>query len=263
MHITLLNTLPSDAVASRAWLHDGLLALGHQVHLVDRPDLAAREAADLGYTLADSWGGSPPAGLLALGWVAGVAAQVATREHPTPVLLRLVRPGRSGDPAVTRVERALVRSGVTVLAATPSEAEVLATLGAPRARLRVLPDAVDCSRVDAAPPDGNQAEVLVVSDDQPADVRTVLEGMAAGRPAVVLDRGILADLVADGVTGLVLPSQGDLLTTARALQADPMRREAMGMAAADRAQACYDISVAVPMLGRFVDALQPGALVPA
>src|SRR5678815_1621244 len=91
MNITLLTSLPSDAGATRSWLHDGLVALGHQVHLVDRPDLAARDAAELGYTLADSWRGSSPDALLAVGWVAGVAAQVATREHPTPVLLRLVR----------------------------------------------------------------------------------------------------------------------------------------------------------------------------
>ena len=268
MHLTLLNTLPADAVATRAWLHDGLLALGHQVHLADHPDLEARDAAALGYALADSWTtGSTPDALIALGWVAGVAAQVATREHPTPVLLRLMRPGRSGNPAVTRVERALVRSGATMLAATPSEAEALALLGAPRSRLRVLPDAVDCARISQAPAGDRPAEVVVASDDAPGDVAAVLEGMAAGRPAVVLDRGVLGDLVADGVTGIVVPRHGDLRAAARALQADPMRCEAMGMAAADRALACFDTSVAVPMLGRLVnevqDDVQPGALVPA
>ena len=261
MHLTLLNTLPADAVASCTWLHDGLLALGHQVDLADHPDLDAPAAAALGYALADSWTRSTPDALIALGWVAGVAAQVATRERPTPVLLRLMRPGRSGDPAVTRVERALVRSGATMLAATPSEAEALALLGAPRSRLRVLPDAVDCASISQA--GDRPAEIVVASDDAPSDVAAVLEGMAAGRPAVVLDRGVLGDLVADGVTGIVVPRHGDLRAAARALQADPMRCEAMGMAAADRALACFDTSVAVPMLGRLVDEMQPGALVPA
>ena len=260
MHLTLLNTLPADAGATRAWLHDGLVALGHQVHLADHPDLEARDAAGLGYALADSWSGSAPDALIALGWVAGLTAQVATREHPTPVLLRLARPGRSGDPAVSRVERALVRSGATVLAASPSEAEALAMLGAPRSQVRVLPEAVDCSRISETP--GEQpTEVVVASDDCPADVAAVLEGMAAGRPAVVRDVGVLGDLVADGVTGIVVPVHDDLRAAARALQADPMRCEAMGMAAADRVQACFDMSVALPMLGRLLAEVRPGSMV--
>ena len=261
MHLTLLNTLPSDAGATRAWLHEGLVALGHQVHLADHPDLEARDAAGLGYALADSWSGSAPDALIALGWVAGLTAQVATREHPTPVLLRLPRPGRSGDPAVSRVERALVRSSATVLAAGPSEAEVLAMLGAPRSRVRVLPDAVDCSRIGEAVASDQSPVVVVATDDGPGDVTALLEGMAAGRPAVVRDVGVLGDLVADGVTGIVVPIHDDLRVAARALQADPMRCEAMGMAAADRVQACFDTSVAVPMLGRLLAEVRPRVMV--
>jgi len=261
MYLTLLNTHPADAGATRAWLHDGLVALGHQVHLADHPDLEARDAAGLGYALADSWAGSAPDALIALGWVAGLTAQVATREHPTTVMLRLARPGRSGNPAVIRVERALVRSGATVLASSPSEAEALPMLGAPRSRLRVLPEVVDCARITEAPAGEQPTEVVVASDDSPADVAAVLEGMAAGRPAVVRDVGVLGDLVADGVTGVVVPAHDDPRVAARALQADPMRREAMGMAAADRARACFDTSVAVPMLGRLLAEVRPGAMV--
>ena len=39
-----------------------------------------------------------------------------------------------------------------------------------------------------------------------------------------------------------------------------MRCEAMGMAAADRVQACFDTSVVVPMLGRLLDEARRGAL---
>jgi glycosyltransferase involved in cell wall biosynthesis len=86
--------------------------------------------------------------------------------------------------------------------------------------------------------------------------------MAAGRPAVVVDRGVLADLVADGVSGIVVPSPDDLALTARALQADRMRCEAMGMAAADRVQACFDSSVVRPLLGRLLDEATRSALSP-
>ncbi len=259
MHVLLVSTLPSTGPAGR--LADGLRALGHDVHAVDRPDLHATDAAAVGYGLADSWDGAAPDVVVALGWLAGLVAQVATRERSVPVLLRLPRPGRSGDPSVTRVERALVRSGVTVLAAAPSEAEVLAMMGAPRSRVRVLPETVDVAGI-ARRLDGDPAvtDVVVVDDDTPEGVDAVLEGMAAGRPAVVLDRGVLADLVADGVSGVVVPTRGDLPSTARALQADPMRCEAMGMAAADRVQACFDVSVVRPLLGRLIAEATQGAL---
>ena len=95
--------------------------------------------------------------------------------------------------------------------------------------------------------------IVVATDDSAADVSAVLEGMAAGRPAVVLDRGILGDLVADHVTGLVVRAERDLPVAVRSLAADGMRREAMGMAAADRVQACFATEVVVEALGRLVD----------
>ena len=263
MHVSLVSTLPSAPAGPAGRLADGLRTLGHEVRVVDRPDLEPNRAADLGYGLADAWAGAAPDVVVALGWLAGLAAQVATRERSVPVLLRLPRPGRSGDPTVTRVERALVRSGVTLLAAAPSEAEALVLMGAPRTRVRVLPEAVDAAAVARrAEGDRDRAGVVVAADDTPADVAAVLEGMAAGRPAVVLDRGVLADLVADGVSGVVVASPGDLALTARALQADPMRCEAMGMAAADRVQACFDTSVVLPILDRLLDEATRGALSP-
>ena len=126
----------------------------------------------------------------------------------------------------------------------------------------MLPEAVDVTGVQARQGGDGTADVVVAGDDGPADVTAVLEGMAAGRPAVVPDRGVLADLVADGVTGVVVPAR-DLASAARALQADPMRREAMGMAATDRVQACFDTSVVVPMLGRLVDEARQGVLLSA
>jgi glycosyltransferase involved in cell wall biosynthesis len=94
---------------------------------------------------------------------------------------------------------------------------------------------------------------VVATDDSAAGVSAVLEGMAAGRAVVVLDRGILGDLVADHVTGLVVRTEGDLPAAVHALAADGMRREAMGMAAADRVEACFATAVVVEALGRLVD----------
>lgn len=252
MQVTLLLTLPPDQDRSRTWLPDALTGLGHDVDVVDRPGLEPDQAAALGYQVADTWTIRRPDVILAGGWVAGLASQVAVREVPVPVLLRLPRPGRSGSPAVTRVERALARSGARLLASAPSELDVLAGLGAPRDTIRVLPEAVDTGAAGGSRPPGAEP-VVVATDDSAAEVSSVLEGMAAGRPAVVLDRGVLGDLVADHVTGLVVRAERDLPAAVCSLAADGMRREAMGMAAADRVQACFATPVVVEALGRLVD----------
>jgi hypothetical protein len=255
MQVTLLLTLPPDQDRSRPWLPDALTALGHDVHVVDRPGLEPDQAAALGYQVADTWTTRRPDVVLAVGWVAGLATQVATREVPVPVLLRLPRPGRSGSAAVTRVERALARSGARLLASSPSELAVLAGLGAPRDAIRVVPEAVDTVAAGETTKTGSAGAepVVVATDDSAAEVSAVLEGMAGGRPAVVLDRGILGDLVADHVTGLVVRAERDLPTAVRGRAADGMRREAMGMAAADRVQACFATEVVAEALGRLVD----------
>ena len=255
MQVTLLLTLPDDQDRSRTWLPAALTTLGHDVDVVDRPALEPENAAALGYEVAKTWTARRPDVVLAVGWVAGLATQVATREVPVPVLLRLPRPGRSGSAAVTRVERALARSGARLLARSPSELDVLARLGAPRGAIRVLPEPVDALAAGETTKTGSaDAEpVVVATDDSAAEVTAVLEGMAAGRPAVVLDCGILGDLVADHVTGLVVQAEPDLPAAVRSLAADGMRREAMGMAAADRVQACFATEVVVEALGRLVD----------
>ncbi|HVD27355.1 MAG TPA: glycosyltransferase [Mycobacteriales bacterium] len=255
MQVILLLTLPPDQDRSRSWLPAALTTLGHDVDVVARPALEPENAAALGYQVAETWTTRRPDVVLAVGWVAGLATQVATREVPVPVLLRLPRPGRSGSAAVTRVERALARSGARLLARSPSELDVLARLGAPRGAIRVLPEAVDAVAADETTKTGStDAEpVVVATDDSDTEVTAVLEGMAAGRPAVVLDCGILGDLVADHVTGLVVRAERDLPAAVRSLAADGMRREAMGMAAADRVQACFATEVVVETLGRLVD----------
>ena len=250
MHLTLLNALPSDAGATRAWLHDGLLSLGHQVDLADHPDLEARDAAALGYALADSWTRSHAGRRLALGWVAGLTAQVATREHPMPIMLRLPRPGRSVNPAVTRVERALVRSGrhrsggVPVRGRGAGQAGRAPVPGAGAAgRHRLLPHRRGRGRATSRPRSWSPTTTAPATSPPcsrgwpPADPRS------CGTPACS------ATWLPTASPASSSPPTATCGLPPVALQADRMRCEAMGMAAADRAQACFDTSVAVPMLG--------------
>lgn len=71
---------------------------------------------------------------------------------------------------------------------------------------------------------------------------SVLEAMAAGRAAIVSDRGGSPELVEDGVTGLVVPA-GDIARLAGAIAAlagDPGTAAAMGAAARERAVVDFD-----------------------
>jgi D-inositol-3-phosphate glycosyltransferase len=71
-----------------------------------------------------------------------------------------------------------------------------------------------------------------------------LQAMACGVPVVVSAVGALSDAVEDGVTGLLVePDDAPMLARRiRALQASPVQREALGIAAADRAKSRYDLS---------------------
>jgi hypothetical protein len=259
LHIALLCCQPHDLTVQ--WAADGLTALGHDVEVVHRPDLPLTAAGSLGYDVADGWTDAPDA-VLALDPVAGLAATVATRERPAPLLVRLPRPGRSGDPATTRVERAVARGARAVLAASPRELDDLVRLGIARPRLHVVPEAVDAGPLRPAQvPD--DPEPVAATDDDAGSVHTVLRAMAAGRPAVVADVGGLPDLVADEVSGVVVPGADAVRHALLALAADQVRRASMGMAAADRVAACFDTAVVVPALGRVLETALRGALTPA
>jgi D-inositol-3-phosphate glycosyltransferase len=71
-----------------------------------------------------------------------------------------------------------------------------------------------------------------------------LQAMACGVPVVVPAVGALSDAVVDGVTGLLVePDNAPMLAhRIRSLQARPVQREALGIAAADRARSRYDLS---------------------
>jgi glycosyltransferase involved in cell wall biosynthesis len=78
-----------------------------------------------------------------------------------------------------------------------------------------------------------------------------LEAMAAGRPVIASAIGGLADIVVDGITGILVPP-GDALTLRTSIArilADPRQRVVMGLAARERA-ASYSAAIVVPQIER-------------
>jgi glycosyltransferase involved in cell wall biosynthesis/GT2 family glycosyltransferase len=73
--------------------------------------------------------------------------------------------------------------------------------------------------------------------------RTVLEGLASGRPAVVYRYGALPELVEDGVTGYIIPYRRPEAAIEPILQlaASPELRRRMSVAAIDNARKTYDL----------------------
>ncbi len=74
---------------------------------------------------------------------------------------------------------------------------------------------------------------------------TVAEAMACGRPVVGSRVGGIAESVLDGVTGVLIPPDDPaaLADAVNSLLADPARRDAMGLAARERAVKQFDRSV--------------------
>lgn len=89
----------------------------------------------------------------------------------------------------------------------------------------------------------------------------LLEAQAAGLPVVAGRYGGVADVVRDGVSGLLSPP-GDTQAFTEAVQAllrDPARRARMGMAGVQVAGAEHDIALAGARLDRLMRTLLPEA----
>jgi glycosyltransferase involved in cell wall biosynthesis len=89
----------------------------------------------------------------------------------------------------------------------------------------------------------NASDVFVLSSLWEGNPMSVMEAMAAGLPVVSTAVGGVPELVREGETGLLVPSE-DAAALAQAMQAlvdDPVRRQAMGAAARQHAVAHFDI----------------------
>jgi glycosyltransferase involved in cell wall biosynthesis len=87
------------------------------------------------------------------------------------------------------------------------------------------------------------SDVFVLSSRVEGNPLSVMEAMAAGLPVVSTAVGGVPELVREGETGLLVPSEdaGALAQAMQALVDDPVRRQAMGAAARQHAVAHFDI----------------------
>lgn len=90
-------------------------------------------------------------------------------------------------------------------------------------------------------------DLFVVSSLHEALPLAVLEAMACGVPVVATPVGDLPEVVRDGETGILFPSQDTpaLATALLSLAGDPQRRSAMGLAARETVLARYSLEAMV------------------
>jgi glycosyltransferase involved in cell wall biosynthesis/GT2 family glycosyltransferase len=83
--------------------------------------------------------------------------------------------------------------------------------------------------------------VLSLSEFQESFGRTVLEAQAAGRPAIVWDRGAPPEILRDGETGRIIPADDidALVRAVEELASDPAAYDAMARAARSHATAAF------------------------
>jgi len=101
-------------------------------------------------------------------------------------------------------------------------------------------------------------DVVVLSSALPEPFgRTVIEGMAAGRPVIATAAGGVLDIIDDGVNGLLVPSK-DSQAMAQAIMtvlSDPARAEQMGRAARQRVAERFAIHHHVAAVQKVYDGL--------
>jgi glycosyltransferase involved in cell wall biosynthesis len=127
-------------------------------------DELPQHVAEIGRHLAARWKKDTPDIVHAHHWTSGLAALLAAREFPVPVVQsfgslgiaeqRHGTPGQ-GDNTRIRMEACIARTVTGVLAHTSDEVRDLSTLGIPGMRVRVVPCGVDPSRFS---PDGPAAK---------------------------------------------------------------------------------------------------------
>ncbi|MEY2513104.1 MAG: hypothetical protein QOJ89_462 [bacterium] len=170
----------------------------------------------------------------------------------------------------------LLRAAAELAPRWPGLRVVIAGDGAERARLRALAaelglgDTLLMLGARGDVPDVLQAlDVAVASSDFEGSPLSVMEYMEAGLPVVATDVGGVAQIVHDGVHGVLVPRR-DPLALAGAIEgllADPRRRRELGAAGRERRRAEFDLGVMVARIEQIYEQLNAardgGAPVPA
>jgi glycosyltransferase involved in cell wall biosynthesis len=133
----------------------------------------------------------------------------------------------AGGPARAQLGQDETHQGLTSLAGRLGVADRLSFTG------KVAPDRLPALL--------RSADLLVSTAPYDASGAVALAAMACGTPVAALAAGASADAVVDGTTGVLVPPgrTGLLAQRVRDLLASPLRLEAFGIAAADRAKARY------------------------
>src|SRR6266571_679297 len=124
-------------------------------------DQLPQHVAEIARYLAARWRKDTPDIVHAHHWTSGLAALLAAREQPVPVIQSFGSLGTAearygvlgpGASARIRMEACIARTVTGVLAAASDEVTELSGLGIPGARVRVVPCGVDTSRFDPEGP---------------------------------------------------------------------------------------------------------------
>ncbi len=220
---TTADPYAAEQAAHVAGLGKALAALGHKVVIYarkDAPGMPDRETlapglivryikagpaaplpadqlpqyvAEIGRYLAARWKKDTPDIVHAHHWTSGLAAMLAAREVPVPIVASFgslgiaeQRHGVPGpqDSARIRMEACIGRSVAGVIAHTSDEVSDLAALGIPGTRVRIVPSGVDTSRFQ---PEGPAAK-------RQADLRLLHLGSLAEHQGLDKLLAMLADL---------------------------------------------------------------------
>lgn len=201
---TIILSSERDAAQS-ADLTDALRRAGRDVTLDVRGPVPLPELSALGHELADRWRSSPPDAVLAHGWQAGIAVQIAAQESGFPVLQRFSGlASRAADPKRARLESALARGADRVVASHAGQVEQLISLGVRRPNIRVVPYGVDIDVFNdngsGWPRSGRRRLITAVSCSDPAFLGVLLNALPALADAELVIIGLTgSDPVGEGV----------------------------------------------------------------
>jgi glycosyltransferase involved in cell wall biosynthesis len=186
-------------------LAEALNRSGRDVSLDARGPVPLHAISGIGHELGDTWNKAAPEAVLAHGWQAGLAAQMAIQGRGIPVLQRFSGLAtRGSDPKRARLESALGRGADRVIASHAGQVEQLVSLGVRRPAIRVIPYGVDVTTFGESGPAWPRSRrrrlVTAVTSADPAFVAALVNALPAVHEAELVVIGLAgAEPAGDGV----------------------------------------------------------------